>query len=278
LRPGTSQRAQGFIRPDGRPFANSVDDLTSGKIFYPPSVDENGTVHNGDVYVATGTGPDGTRGADAQMWTSATAAYLYGNASATTGQWTYQPSASIQGGAHLYCFGIDFATALSIEPQAGRTVFVSSGGFTPGGQTPDSFCQMEASAHGLTGNLYRALIATQTVAATDSSRFDLNGPTWVRLDGVPWLATAGDLKNGAPLTAPNVDSTGAYRKGTFVWTGSQIGTGTGGAATTCTDWSSTAMGQMAILGTAISSSPEFWNSSAGYSCSTPDVHLYCLEM
>ncbi len=52
--------ARGWIRPDGRPFADSAATLTAGnQVFYPIAIDETGADASGRT-VATGTKSDGT--------------------------------------------------------------------------------------------------------------------------------------------------------------------------------------------------------------------------
>jgi hypothetical protein len=62
--------SRGWIRPDGKPFVDSLADLAAGHILYPPRLDERGQPHD-NVEVFTGTGEDGRRvGPTCQDWTS----------------------------------------------------------------------------------------------------------------------------------------------------------------------------------------------------------------
>lgn len=55
--------ARDWVRPDGVPFADTVDDIITGNILHPPVIDENRhdvTVADPNVQVATGTAANGT--------------------------------------------------------------------------------------------------------------------------------------------------------------------------------------------------------------------------
>src|SRR5207237_458405 len=56
--------ASGWVRPDGKPFADQSSDLARGAIFYPPLIDEDGAPVPPDTLVATGTSSNGTDALD----------------------------------------------------------------------------------------------------------------------------------------------------------------------------------------------------------------------
>ena len=281
--PGSTASARGWQRPDGRPFSDSLDDLTSqGKIFFPPRLDENGSdVVGGEpnlVPVATGTQAVGTSSMSTAMdWTSSTASYSPGHSAGTTGCWTdCQVGEPVSGAAHLYCLGVDFANALLPSTAVGRHAFVSKTPFSP--PTPlsdaDMICNEEAKGAGLSGD-YLALLSTTSQAAAE--RFDLKGPTWVRLDGIPWLDRADALAEGQIVTTLNVDSTKLYQDSWFVWSGS----GNPGTRTvtpsdqSCNDWTSGASkGQ---VGRVELSNVRFFNQTTSHPCGDSNAHVYCLE-
>jgi hypothetical protein len=243
----TGTPARGWVRPDGRPFGDSLTALLgdSGQIFYPPRLDEQGhdvAVTDPDMFAhtATGTDSDGTRDPDtASDWTSSTTSFRSGAAIGTTAGWTDADTISPQA-MHLYCFSIDFEQLLQPTKVNGRLAFVSNGKF-PSAMFPmslanaDALCQQEGTT--LAAGTYRALLSTTQAAA--SSRFDLTGRTWVRPDGIPWLANANDLRDGQPLTGLSIDSLGTYINFSAVWTGAVSPSSTSiTSAHSCGDWTS----------------------------------------
>jgi hypothetical protein len=239
--------ARGWIRRDGRPFGDALDVLLGygGQIYYPPRLDEAGrdvadTDPDSYAHTATGTGNDGIRSTDtASDWTSATASFHCGAAVGTSSVWTDADPMS-QRAVHLYCFGIDFNQPLQPTRVDGRIAFVSKGLF-PSATFPmsmanaDALCQKEGAA--LAAGTYRAMLSTTRAPATD--RLDLTGRTWVRLDGIPWLEKASDLRDGKPLTGLSLDSAGSYIAFSDVWTGAASPSSLSTTLVhSCADWTS----------------------------------------
>jgi hypothetical protein len=223
--------------------------------------------------VATGTNPDGTRsGAQASNWTSTSVPYDGGNANATTDNWTLEGTSNGAIPAHLYCFGVDMKTPLSIVKAPGRLAFVSHTPFTPSDLAfADQVCQSDAG--GLPAGLnFRALLATSQASA--ASRFNLTGPTWVRLDGIPWLNVASDLESGRVLTALNLDPFGNYHgvADAPTWTGAMDASMR--AAVNCTDWTNTAGNSITGLSNRVST---LYFGGPSIACLQPLVYLYCLQ-
>src|SRR5690606_14074885 len=108
--------ARGWVRPDGRPFADTVEDLVAGRIFYAPSVTEMGEELEEVAGVFTATSAEGTlEGNTCQDFTGAEGGGLYGGyAQATTRMFTRAIAfAQCTSDAHLYCFGIDHDSPVS---------------------------------------------------------------------------------------------------------------------------------------------------------------------
>jgi hypothetical protein len=191
--------ARGWVRTDGMPFADTVGDLTSGHVLYPPEYDEYAEpVGDPYAYTMTGTHGDGTHAAGQTCgdWTSSASGFTalvgsgWGGAFSWTEMWNgYVP---VAGSApvlpctamHIYCFQTDHQTPVTATAPAGaRTAFVSStlvsatGGLSAG----DAACTKDAMAAGLPGT-YKALMGTSTVAP--ESRLNLTGTPWARVDGV----------------------------------------------------------------------------------------------
>jgi hypothetical protein len=234
--------ARGWIRPDGREFADSIEELLLGKMFSPLRVDELGrdvTANGSDPLVLTGTQMTGLLSAygDRAGWTDPTGNAEGGAASAEGADFTQNIISDCATARSLYCFGVDRRVRVGPLPAAGRLAFLSSRGFRPGGGigAADAVCQASADAIGLPGS-YLAKLATSS--AGPATRFDLSGPPWVRLDGVPLAPTAERYFN-APFSSssPIVTEAGTYVPSADAWYGLSAD-GTFSAETTCQDWSS----------------------------------------
>lgn len=248
--------AHGWLLVDGEPVVDTLDDLVGHKMRVPIYRDADGTsavdTNNG---AWTGTLGDGTIAPDTCLdWTVATASDngKQGNPSWGGRNWSDfgQPQCKAQNRG-LYCFEDDRGADLPPSPaRNGRIAFVGTG-FTAstGINSADMICHDQAAAASLPGT-YRALLATSTASA--ASRFDLNGPTWVRVDGLPLAATASDFMNGQQWLAPldfTADGQPADLVGGIVtWNGARLMTAPGTAATTCNDWSSSNPSDMAQFG------------------------------
>jgi hypothetical protein len=208
--------ARGWIRTDGAPFADTVDDVVSGRIFNPPLLDERGhPVPTGpEDLVATGTDYQGLNFADANChdWQHDIASQAAGGyADATTDRWTYADLEACGYPMRLYCFGVDQTFTVKPPPATGRRAFLSDTGFLPEGgiAAADAHCAREAAEAGLSGT-FLALLPAGGISA--GARFSAAGSAvWYRLDGVPINAHGSHLFSGAPLLTPlNVTSKGRY--------------------------------------------------------------------
>lgn len=249
--------ANGWVRTDGLPFANTRADLAAGKVFYPPGLGENGNDVAGTNFLstATGTGPDGTvlPAGTCNDWTSAAGQTTgIGVPSGGSKAWTAAPySLPCSGPFPLYCFETSF-DARAVPAATGRLAFVSKGVFAPGaGRTrgdADKMCQSEAAGAGLPPPFTAYLALLAVAGESPMARFPTaaGSAPWVRPDGVLVAAHAADLAGTGPtstrLLAPiDVAADGTYVPGGFTWTGAVGGAGLPGDVTsTCNDWSSTA--------------------------------------
>ena len=244
----------GWLRIDGKPFAASMAALLAGAIFYPPRITELGTDKSETYFVISATKHDGTAhdnsspGTNCADWTSAVGSPLGGDLRSTTVNWTNGTSVTNACGSSqsIYCFENDpemVPIPLPSVPSNGRRAFLSSTLWAPGGgvESADAVCQSDAAAAQLPNSLdYRALLATM-VPATDSSRINLGGAPWFRLDGAQIVESATDLaSSGAAkvLTTINVTSRKTYSDYFAVWTGSGNSPGTGTARENCGNWQS----------------------------------------
>lgn len=183
---------------------------------------------------------------------------------------TGQPACSTANG--LVCAEIGHRAALPPEAEPGRTTFISTQRWAPdpllGIAGADAVCTTEAAGAGLTGS-YLALLATSE--GNGFHRFDLGGPVWRRVDGVPITATAAAFAepSGWLSAYANLTAAGAPVPGyAYTWSG--------GPGLTCADWTNQdaglGRGGDAHLGdlTYFRASSDFWP------CST-ELFLVCLE-
>jgi hypothetical protein len=197
---------RGWVRSDGSPFADTVADLQSAKIFNPPCLDETGSQIGAAERVAVGV-PNTVF--DCAHYTDPTLRVETGDPYFVSGTWQDGGNLSCSQALHVYCFGMTNDAPLVVTPQAGRRAFVSVQSFTPGGglAAADAVCASDAQLAGLSGT-FLALLATSTAGAT--ARFSLTGPTWVRMDGIPIAPTPLAFATNQWTTAIAVTAAGAY--------------------------------------------------------------------
>jgi hypothetical protein len=241
--------ARGWVRVDGKPFADTKTDVGAGTMFYPIELDASGN-RLPTTTIVTNTTAAGRN--DFSMgcadWTdeaNTEANVGAGTSSGGSGRWTAENSTKCAGAPlSLYCFGIDRRTTVAPPPppQSSRLAFVSNGTFTPGAGrgAADGLCTQEAIQAGLPG-AFKALLGTSTAGALD--RFSSTGGPWVRPDGVAIAPTAGALFDPTleAFDAPiNQTAAGAYladgSSGTIIaWATPPL---TKPALDSCTDWTS----------------------------------------
>jgi hypothetical protein len=274
--------ARGWDRPDGKPFADTTADIVNGSIWYPPRLDEFGN-DLGQVIAVTATAEDGTLGPSDTAcgnFTDTTRMVHYGWASAGSSMFTDEGTVLCSYPAHLYCFGVDHAAAVSPVQTTGRAAFVTASSFVPGGglAAADATCMAEANAAGLTGT-FLAVLATTTASA--QSRFDTSRAPWVRADGLALAHTAAALFSEPYLdVAFDLGATGTARFANYaVWSGAPSWSSVGSAESTCSNYSSTTgtAGIGGITGdTQVATLIDF-GGNFGCSASYGVVQLLCLQ-
>jgi hypothetical protein len=269
--------ARGWVRTDGKPFADEVADLASGVFWYPPRLDELG-VDVGPVRVMTGTMGDGTPAPnDCSALTGGTGEGISaGLATSTHRRWTFdQQIVTCASQNRLYCFQTDLQVPLNPIAANGRKAFLSSAWIPSNGLAgADAQCAADATGASL-GGTFKALLATSF--ATAASRFNASGLTWVRTDGVALAPTAAAVLAGTVDTTLEVDAAGGYVDDDVAWSGvSGTGTpGTVGTTTgTCTDWTGTTGNGGVGL---VHESTARWFAFTTFACTTTSNRLYCLE-
>jgi hypothetical protein len=231
----------GWIRPDGSPFARSLEQVIDGKFFHPAMLDETGSVPS-SWSVWTGTDPQGLGydhgGNYCGGWAQDDAEQLalQGDLESGFPWWTDSHLRSCDGLGRLYCLGTDHDYALEVEPVDGRRVFVSSALLLSGGgiEAADDLCQANADQAGL-GGTFLALMGTTTMGPAE--RFDLEGAPWVRVDGIPLFAP-GEAFGPRSATPVAFHANGNVAPNWLTWFGSTGPMVPGTAAETCEDWTS----------------------------------------
>lgn len=275
--------ARGFVRTDGKPFADRVSDITAGTIYNALNLDENGD-DVGSQIVWTGTAVNGTATTETcSDWTDGSLNSFgeEGESTGGPGIWTDNGGAGgCQGAEPFYCFGTSHVTPLTITPVTGRLAFVSTSSFEAnfGITDADSVCQSDATTAGLANPTnYLALLATST--ASPASRFNLSALSapYVRPDGVkiadaPTIASGGELDSGIWQHA---DGSYAGEFSSTVWTGSSAPNAAGTLATTCQDWSTISGADFGSEGQS-NTTDLWWDTGGSVSCGVSQF-LFCLQ-
>jgi hypothetical protein len=267
--------ARGWIRPDGLPFVDTVDDLTSGKIFYPPRLDEFGNDVGKQAATFTATTDTGLlnqMSGTCQNWTSTSGAVYGGWADGGTQVWTWFSYTGCNAPLRLYCFGIDQSNPLASLTTTGRMAFASINVFQSGGgiAAADTICQSEATAASFSGS-YKALLATESASA--ASRFSMTGVAWVRPDGVAVVDKASDLATDLLLAPLNVTAGGMYLGNYGIWVGAN-NLSDPGSGSTCSSWTSNS-NSLTGIGTSAGLSEMGWGESAA--CNANWMEIWCLQ-
>lgn len=278
--------ARGWVRVDGRPFLEGINDAVA---YFPPELTEFGTtvptpvLANGGIVTedtlpfAVGHRLNGTCN-DWAVGSESSSFYGAGLASGGYGAWNGMSLGRIcDSQFRLYCFQTDYVNDVSVQRAEGRLAFVSRDPWQPLGgiAAADAQCTTDALDAGLSGS-FRAFLATSTAPA--ASRFSAAGAPWVRVDGIPIVAQAADLLTpGGKLLAPlQVTSTGSYLFNHGGWSGSASPTGLGTPESTCNDWRTLA--GSAIAGRVqYSQLSELLGFDPQIECSAGFTYLYCLE-
>ena len=283
--------ATGWVRTDGKPFANGLADLTAGRILYPLVLDERGASVAGVTAWTATTGTGNLTSTACSDWTDGTSTAVtatIGFSDYGTSGWTQNGGGTCASTQHLYCLGTSW-TATATPPAATgvRRAFVTDGAWIPSGGLAgaDALCTSEATAAGLPGT-YRALLATST--ATAASRFSITGGPWARVDDVVLAPTAAGFLGtaaGAPPVfwqAPlNVSASRQYRFDR-AWAGAPT-LASNGNGTSCGNWTtaaSTAWGDVGITASSRTATAfaNYTTLGSGITaCDTTGNKIYCLQ-
>jgi hypothetical protein len=280
--------ARGWIRPDGREFADSLSGLFANPatVFYPPSITETGSPVGSGVLAATGTAPTGVSSGDTCSDWTATGnglAATLGAPVATGTEWLdRQRNLGCGVPWHLFCLETAYSTPVApTAPANARIAFVTTGTIDGGAQlgpasTPGSADALCAAEKGGLPGTYLALLAT--TAASASSRFDLSGAPWVRPDGVLLASSNANLMAWNVLAPISQLASGAYVSSYHgVWVGSRSPDEKASSTTVdCNDWSDGTSGSKGFY---MLSADSLWDGYEFFSlptCNTKE-HVYCLQ-
>jgi hypothetical protein len=262
--------ARGFVRPDGLPVADTVDDLlVLHRMWYAADLTETGVVSpNGNAWTGSNfTGDGGT--SDCGGWIKSDAGTA-GDVGMVHASANFANTSSVGCDEMLPLICVQTSRVQQLDsppPSSGKLVFLSTGKFTPsqGLSAANAICAGETPPQA-TGPVV-ALLATSSRSAKSLLAID----TYVRPDGIPIdafgdSASAGWVHHDGSYAAPEPGLPLA------VWNGSQVLGATPMADNhTCGDWSTTqGMGDASFP-----NAGEVWGTFKA-ACTRP-LALYCIE-
>ena len=274
--------ARGWVRVDGKPFADTLADISAGRMFHPLRVDEYGNFDDTSWgYVWTGNINWAGQGESCSSWTSSDRQSMgeYGTSDGMGYVFRDFGSLSCRELARLYCFGVDNNARVKVAPTVGRIAFLTRESWVSGGgvAAADQLCQNEATQAGLSGT-FKAMLATDGASA--ESRFNLDGFPWVRPDGVVIAATGAELFRSDYIDSAIYQSADglSYYANYGVWTGAIDPTTAGTSDTTCKNWTDSGDENTAISGrSGFTAQKKFFAFDSDKQCSATAIHLYCLQ-
>jgi hypothetical protein len=199
--------AAGWVRTDGKPFGNAAAELRSGRIFYPPTMDERGNevpATSGSTFTGTTYQGDYDAGRTANDWATPPLGTAWtcsgGDVYAGGKSWFSFWTGGSCNSARLLCFEVSRRSDVTPRLPPGMRIAFASTEYLPGGgpEGADRHCATDATTAGLAGT-FKALLAT--AAGPAITRVDLGGTPWWRPDGVQVVAKASDIA-GLRLLAP----------------------------------------------------------------------------
>ena len=272
---GRMRGARGWVRTDGRPFADTLDSLAAGAVFYPPALDEQGLLIPALATVATGVSGDGTVGstcADGTGSNTVTSGFARSGTSFWTSGAGAVPCTSDQ---HLYCFGTNHQTPV-VPPPPGATklAFLSTTiGVGSGRAALDLQCHDDVSGTANSSRPFLAFVAISTESM--AARFTDHGPR-ARLDGVIVTTDLTKFGQRPALDAP-LDQLAnlAYQAG-LVATGASSPITTAVGLDSCFDWTNSSTAEKPMVGSAAHVGPEALNAGKSPTCGAKQ-RVYCIE-
>jgi hypothetical protein len=258
--------ARGWIRPDGKPFADRLDDILAGKTYFPLRIGADGK-DVGDVTVATATRADGAAGDTCNDLSPMDGVLItYGKADAGARSWTELGLTACNNvSLHFYCFGKDRANTVTVTPpESGhKRVFVTKNPYTmrpP--RDADAICNSDAGG----GMKFAALVATGEQSVAERFR-NSTGP-WFRADGV---RVTEDMQSFAAPIELAFDGTRIRKE---AWFGASSLTERAETLKSCASWT----GGAATVGHTDRSGGAAPFDIVPGDCATGQYHYYCAEL
>ncbi len=272
---------RGWVRMDGKPFADTATTLfKNNQVFYPLTFDELGRPH-GYGPIATGTSSVGTySGMACSNWTDGggPSQVSIGNPIGGPLDWIDWNQEGCTPWPFI-CMGITKNSAVGIGTVQGRRIWVSPTAYTPNATTtPDSVCQGNRPA-GVTTAM--AFISTTKRAAAA-----LLDPTisYYRPDNA-FVGTGAAILTNSSATAASQLISGIWQSGdgTYdtigargVWVGSPTPNDIGTTASTCADWTDPNQ-TGGMVGTFTLSTSYWWNVFGANLRCTYAESIYCVQ-
>ena len=268
--------ASGWVRVDGKPFIDRIEDaLLLDEVYYPLRIDENGadllegaplSIH----WVATGSNEAGMLDVENNCkGFTGTGAIRLGYPDAAGNTWMAGTLLNCTQATmvHLYCLGVDREARIAAPKATGPRIFVTATELTGDATLAglDMRCTDDATRAGLTGDFHAV---TASAASSAFVHAGGTGKTWVRIDGVE--VTSDLVSFQAPIS---VRADGKYRASGKVWTGAMDPATLG--TSTCLDWTYGAFDESAYGGDSVRSNP-FAFGQVMSSCNMPSS-VYCAE-
>ncbi len=265
--------SRGWVRTDGVPVADRLDELLARGPRVPIALSENMTsfAAMATTRVRTGTTPAGPASVTCSNW-STTDPAVFGLSGEFVGggsHFTDSAEKDCSEAQRLFCFERGKQVEVPLTTSTLPIVFVTSAVWLPNGQVSgaDSLCRTEASAP-FPERTFRAVITDE---GSLSARFpNQASQMFARPDGVV-VGTV--LTPGAPLsTFINVTATGEINPSERVWTGADRGLNS--ALQACGNWSNT--GATGVVGVPFSSAAMAFDFAI-INCATAHP-IYCAEV
>jgi hypothetical protein len=272
----------GWVRTDGRPFANTKADLLSGNVYSPPRTAQDGT-NVGNVTYLTGTTTNGVySGAGDCTNFTGTGNMTVGRAASGSFMAINDGTATCGGATfRLLCIQADNQAVVvpPTPPTGSRRAFMMLWGSGTGIAGADSECAMHATSAGLLGT-FRALLPTSTGSAL--SRFDTSATAtnWYRVDGMPILPTAQAWTTATSFdSGPNLSANGVTTFGNRdLFSGAGSLTAAASSADTCAFWTASTTPAVARVGIAgFTPLSLYLGTGATASCAFGNVAVTCLQ-
>lgn len=267
--------ARGWLRLDGRVFADTVDDLFALRVRHPIDFDElggalnPGTLTRGVPTIWTGTNVNGTSGSTCNSWTSQSAQdlALAGRGTGGGAVWLSIASFDCASSLRLACMGTTRAAPAELPVVSGKRIWASTN-YVPGSMTPDAKCQSELPAGVANGVAFIGYSNRAAAAVIDE---DLN---YVRPDGV-LVGTGLALLDMNVFAGPWIQADGTARNYTgAVRTGGE--TPREVAIYTCDDWQSNGTDVLGGVGDYGVSDLRFFFTFQAPACNF-GFPIYCVE-